>query len=748
VASAPDATDTAGRQLAEGRGATAGPDTPIGERGRPTTPMDHRAAVSDLLAPSQVDEDGGTASPAAAASEGAPAAAEAVTGSQRTGDLGTPVPSDETGPLPEVAGAGVLAVGPPDPASAHPQSSGTVPSPILPPPAGPPPAGQPDGAASPTDHRRAAHPGTTVGKGQPAREPPWPTYPGYGSVTAPPVQRPPRRRGPVTSWVRRHRLPVFALACAIVAAAVTLPLISPTHPHTAGPSHSAGPAATGTGLLRLGNLSENPTPVDAYLYPSGGSSPQLVEHDVAYGTISGYQPVKAGDYIVEVRAAGSSASSNPVWSVSLTVRAGGAYTVAPLRASAQHGQLKVIDDNLTAPAGESFVRVVQADINQGQVTFHCSCAAGAPGNITKAAAPGTVTPPVPIPTGTWTMAATGPSAKTSLPVTLTAGTVHTEIVISKPGGGLEIINLVDAVTSYRPVPVDLPSNGRDVPITSVAFSPSGATLAIVSAHICLWDIAAARCTSAFGDATAYSVAFSPDRKTLAVADSSSGAYLWNVATSSQTAPLIDPNGAGAYFVAFSRNGQTLAVGDGDNSVYVWNVATRKLIVTLRDPGTTGVNSVALTSDGKILAVGDMNGHAYLWDVATRKVIFSLSDSHSKNVLSVAFSPDGRLLVAGDANGQTYVWNVAAGKLMTMLRDPGHASVYSVACSPDNTTMAAADNNGHIYVWNVDSGSLITTLAANNAAIHSLAFSPNGQVLAAGDNNGSVVLWKRVISVRQ
>ena len=58
VASAPDATDTAGRQLAEGRGATAGPDTPIGERGRPTTPMAHRAAVSDLLAPSQVDEDG------------------------------------------------------------------------------------------------------------------------------------------------------------------------------------------------------------------------------------------------------------------------------------------------------------------------------------------------------------------------------------------------------------------------------------------------------------------------------------------------------------------------------------------------------------------------------------------------------------------------------------------------------------------------------------------------------------------
>ena len=42
------------------------------------------------------------------------------------------------------------------------------------------------------------------------------------------------------------------------------------------------------------------------------------------------------------------------------------------------------------------------------------------------------------------MTATGPSAKTSLPVTLTAGTVHTEIVVAAPGGGIQIINLVDA----------------------------------------------------------------------------------------------------------------------------------------------------------------------------------------------------------------------------------------------------------------------------------------------------------------
>jgi len=210
------------------------------------------------------------------------------------------------------------------------------------------------------------------------------------------------------------------------------------------PASVSAAADTSTGWVSLGNLSQNPSPVDIYLYSSGNSSPQFVQDGVAYGTILPYQQVNAGNYSVKMRTAGSSASSNPVWSVSLTVKAGGAYTVVPLRTSAQAGQLTVVDNNLTTPQGKSLVRVIQADINQGQVTFHCSCAAGAPGNITTDAAPGNVSPQVPIPTGTWTMTATGPSAKASLPITLTAGTVHTEIVVAAPSGGIEIINLTDA----------------------------------------------------------------------------------------------------------------------------------------------------------------------------------------------------------------------------------------------------------------------------------------------------------------
>lgn len=210
-------------------------------------------------------------------------------------------------------------------------------------------------------------------------------------------------------------------------------------------------AATSNGWISLGNLSATPASVDVYLYPSGSTSPQLVLTDVAYGTVSPAESVKPGAYSVKMRTAGSSATSAPVWSASLTVQAGHYYSAVSLRASASSkGGIKVLDNSLTAPAGDSLVRVIQADTSQKSVTFHCSCGKGAKGDIVTGAAPGSVSSYAPIPPGPWTMTATGPTAHSSAPVPLLADTVHTEIVIGDPSGGVKIVSLLDAAGSGLP----------------------------------------------------------------------------------------------------------------------------------------------------------------------------------------------------------------------------------------------------------------------------------------------------------
>jgi Domain of unknown function (DUF4397) len=217
------------------------------------------------------------------------------------------------------------------------------------------------------------------------------------------------------------------------------------------PAASKSYAATSTGYVRLGNLSSIPSPVDEYVYPSGKSTAVLVRHDVAYGTVLAYEPLSAGSYTVEVRDAGASVSSKPVLSVGLTVKAGRMYTLVPLRTVTEGGHLTVLHDSLPTPAGKSLVRVIIAAFGK-KYTVHCSCGPGAKGNMAVDAAPGYVSPYRHIPVGTWTMtAATGGSVKASLPITLTANTYHTLVVLDGPGNTVSILPLTDAVGAQSAV---------------------------------------------------------------------------------------------------------------------------------------------------------------------------------------------------------------------------------------------------------------------------------------------------------
>jgi hypothetical protein len=206
---------------------------------------------------------------------------------------------------------------------------------------------------------------------------------------------------------------------------------------------SASSAATGTGWIRLAHLSPNTPPVDVYLYSFGNSTAEIVLHHVAYGTVSPYEAVNAGDYSVAMRPAGASASSQPVLSTSVTIAAGHAYTVAGM--GPESGlRLQVLDDQLTTPSGKSLVRVIQASLKQQTVKFTCGGQ-----TIVPKATFASVSTYQAIPAGTWTMDAVGSGGTASGRWTMTAGTVHTMVVLDG-ANGLELVNLVDAAGAGQP----------------------------------------------------------------------------------------------------------------------------------------------------------------------------------------------------------------------------------------------------------------------------------------------------------
>jgi Domain of unknown function (DUF4397) len=205
----------------------------------------------------------------------------------------------------------------------------------------------------------------------------------------------------------------------------------------------ASSATSGTGWIRLAHLSPNTPAVDVYLYSFGDSNAQTVLHHVAYGTVSPYEPVTAGDYSVAMRPTGASPSSQPVLSTSVTIKAGHAYTVAGM--GPESGlRLQVLDDKLTTPMGQSLVRVIQASLKEKvvKVTFGSTV-------LASSLAFADVSPYQAVMPGTETVTVTGSGDTATSSVTLVAGTVHTLVVLDG-ASGLEVVSLEDASGSGTP----------------------------------------------------------------------------------------------------------------------------------------------------------------------------------------------------------------------------------------------------------------------------------------------------------
>lgn len=203
---------------------------------------------------------------------------------------------------------------------------------------------------------------------------------------------------------------------------------------------SASAATVGTGWIRLAHLSPNTPAVDVYLYSFGNSSAQLVLHHVGYGDVSPYEPVAAGEYTVAMRAAGASAATKPVLSASVNVVAGDAYTVAGL--GPESGlRLQVLGDDLRTPSGKALVRVIQASLRQHVVTVKCGGQV-----LATSLAFGAVTSYQAVSPATAKVSIADVGADASSSVTLTAGTVHTLVVLDGTNG-VQIDNLLDAAGS-------------------------------------------------------------------------------------------------------------------------------------------------------------------------------------------------------------------------------------------------------------------------------------------------------------
>ena len=249
------------------------------------------------------------------------------------------------------------------------------------------------------------------------------------------------------------------LAMLLSAAALSLGTVAGT-----AATASASSMPSGMGWVRCAHLSPNSAPVDIYLYSVGDPKAMDVLRHVPYGKVGMYMKMPTGDYTAAIRRAGAPASTPPMLSATLMVQARRAYTVAAM-GPANAVRLEVLNDRLATPRGKSLVRVIQASLEEHRVTVRAGSATLASNLAFPSITPyGTDKP------GQWMLHAAGGSETWSGKVKLTAGSIHTLVVLDS-SSGLKVTNLMDAAGSDM-----MPMGAADTGLGGTAPGPAPSSL--------------------------------------------------------------------------------------------------------------------------------------------------------------------------------------------------------------------------------------------------------------------------------
>ena len=231
------------------------------------------------------------------------------------------------------------------------------------------------------------------------------------------------------------------------------------------------------------------------------------------------------------------------------------------------------------------------------------------------------------------------------------------------------------------------------------------------------------------------VAYSPDGRTLATLSWDRTVMLWDAETGTRRSSLAAHQDWVCH-VAFDGSGQRLATAGADGAVRLWDVASGRPLATFHGHKQS-VTCVAFDPIGKRLASASSDQTVKLWDSSASRE--ALSWRGRGPVVRLAFFPDSRRLILGatprgamaGSRPTLTVLDTATGEAVALVSAGTELvdTVNGVAVSPAGDLVAATFANQKAELRDAATGALLATLPTPNVELQAAAFSSDCAALA-------------------
>ena len=279
-----------------------------------------------------------------------------------------------------------------------------------------------------------------------------------------------------------------------------------------------------------------------------------------------------------------------------------------------------------------------------------------------------------------------------------------------------------------------------LPITAMAFAPSGEELAVSGYHeVAIWkpDGTLLRRLAQVAERT-YALAYSADGVLLAVAGGNPGQLGEVKLLNSQSGEVrhaFGPWPDAALDLAFSPDGTKLAVAGADRTVRIFDVTTGNEDLLI-EAHADWVTAVAWSADGARIATGSRDKTAKVFDAKTGSILANYPE-HDSQVYDVLFTADGSQVLSSDEDKEIHYWKVEDGKKVEKIARL-EGVPFKLTLHGEHLLAALSANCIRQYV--AAERKFIRELQGHSGPIYAMAVHGASGRIASGDHNGQVRIW--------